>query len=159
LRTSKYVRPEDLAAIPMLTTKPEYIVYGPLSDMPVPADVVLLFVKANQTLILSEAVQQVESGLPPAMGRPACAVIAQVANSGRSAVSLGCCGARAYLDILMDEIALFAIPGAHASAIAERVSKLATANSVLTRFHAIRRASVESGLTPSVAESLAAMNA
>jgi uncharacterized protein (DUF169 family) len=115
----EYVRPEDLAAIPMLATKPRYVVYGPLGDIPVPADVVLLFVKANQTLILSEAVQQVESGLPPAMGRPACAVIAQVANSGRSAVSLGCCGARAYPDILTDEIALFAIPGAHASAIAE----------------------------------------
>ena len=51
----EYVRPEDLAAIPMLATKPRYVVYGPLGDIPVPADVVLLFVRANQTLILSEA--------------------------------------------------------------------------------------------------------
>jgi uncharacterized protein (DUF169 family) len=154
----EYVRPEDLAAIPVLASKPKYVVYGPLSEMPVPADVVLLFVKANQTLILSEAAQHVESGLPPAMGRPACAVIAQAANSGRCAVSLGCCGARAYLDVLTDDLGLFAIPGAHASLIAARVEKLATANGVLTRFHEIRRASVESGLTPSVGESLDAMN-
>src|SRR5438270_13938249 len=49
----EYVRPEDLAAIPVLESKPRYIVYGPLEQLPVPADVVLLFVRANQTLILS----------------------------------------------------------------------------------------------------------
>lgn len=55
-------------------------------------------VNANQTLILSEATQQVEKQNPPAMGRPACAVVAQVMNTGRAALSSGCCGARAYLD-------------------------------------------------------------
>ena len=34
----------------------------------------------------------------PAMGRPACAVVPQAINSGQAALSLGCCGARAYLD-------------------------------------------------------------
>ena len=75
-------------------------------------DVVLLFGKAGQMLILSEASQQVEGGLPPAMGRPACAIVPQALNTGRAALSLGCCGARAYLDVLTDEVALWAIPGA-----------------------------------------------
>ena len=64
-----------------------------------PPDMVLLFVNANQTLILSEATQQVENQNAPAMGRPACAIVPQVMNTGRAALSLGCCGARAYLDI------------------------------------------------------------
>src|SRR5580765_8427646 len=92
-----YVREQDVQAIPILTSKPKYVVYGPLAEMPMDPDVVLLFVRADQTLILSEASQQLEGGAPPAMGRPACAIIPQVKNTGRSALSLGCCGARAYL--------------------------------------------------------------
>ena len=48
--------------------------------------------------------------MPPAMGRPACAHRSAGANTGRSALSLGCCGARAYLDVLTPEVALYAIP-------------------------------------------------
>jgi uncharacterized protein (DUF169 family) len=150
-----YVREEDLAAIPVLEAKSRYVVYGPLAEMTVQPAVVLLFVRADQTLILSEASQQLEGGLPPAMGRPACAVVPQARNSGRSALSLGCCGARAYLDVLTDDVALYAVPGATIAAFAERVGALAQANGILTKFHQIRRASIEAGGTPSIRESLA----
>jgi uncharacterized protein (DUF169 family) len=152
-----YVRPEDLAAIPVLAAKAKYVIYGPLSDAPVVPDVVLLFVRADQTLILSEASQQLEGGLPPAMGRPACAVVPQSRNTGRSALSLGCCGARAYLDVLTDDVALYAVPGATIGAFAERVAALANANTILTQFHQIRRRDIEAGKNPSVKDSLAAM--
>ena len=98
----------------MLGSKPRYVIYGPLAQIPIDPDVVLLFVRADQTLILSEASQQLENGLPPAMGRPACAIIPQARNTGRSALSLGCCGARAYLDVLSGDVALYAIPGSGA---------------------------------------------
>jgi uncharacterized protein (DUF169 family) len=152
-----YVRPEDLASIPVLGTKPGYVVYGPLGQNPLPADVVLLFVNARQTLLLSEATQQVEDQNPLAMGRPACAVIPQVMNSGRAALSLGCCGARAYLDVLTDDVALFAIPGKKAEAYARRIEILATANGILSKFHEIRRRDIEAGGAPSVKDSLAAL--
>lgn len=152
-----YVRPEDLAAIPVLEAKAKYVVYGPLGEVPLAPDVVMLVVRANQTLILSEASQQTEGGLPPAMGRPACAVVPQARNSGRSALSLGCCGARAYLDVLTDDVALYAVPGASIAAFTERVAALAKANSVLTLFHQIRRADIEAGGAPTVQESLARM--
>jgi uncharacterized protein (DUF169 family) len=154
-----YVRDEDVAAIPMLATKSRYVVYGPLASMPVPPDVVLLFVRAGQTLILSEASQQVEGGLPPAMGRPACAVVPQSRNTGRSALSLGCCGARTYLDVLTDDVALYAVPGATVAAFTDRVSALAKANAILTKFHELRRKDVEAGGSPTVMESLARMGA
>jgi len=152
-----YVREEDIAAIPVLASKPRYVIYGPLAKIPVDPDVVLLFVRAGQTLILSEASQQLEGGLPPAMGRPACAIIPQAMNTGRSALSLGCCGARAYLDVLSDDVALYAIAGRTLSAFAERITALAKANEVLTKFHQIRRNDIEAGRTPTVQESLLAL--
>jgi uncharacterized protein (DUF169 family) len=153
-----YVREEDLAMIPVLASKPKYVVYGPLAKVPFAADVVLLFVQAGQTLILSEASQQVEAGLPPAMGRPACAVIPQAHNSGRSALSLGCCGARAYLDVLTDDVAVYAVPAATLAAFTDRVAALAKANAVLTKFHQIRRRDVEAGMSPTIQQSLSAMS-
>jgi len=152
-----YVRDEDVAAIPVLAAKSRYVVYGPLGSAPIEPDVVLLFVKASQILILSEASQQIEGGLPPAMGRPACAVVPQARNSGRTALSLGCCGARAYLDVLTDDVALYAVPGAAIAVFTDRVEALAKANGILTRFHEIRRRDIEAGKTPSIQESLAAM--
>jgi len=154
-----YVRPQDVAAIPVLESKPKYVIYGPLARIPADPDVVLLFVRADQTLILSEASQQLEGNLPPAMGRPACAVIPQALNTGRTALSLGCCGARAYLDVLSDDVALYAVPGAILEAFAERVQALAKANEILTKFHQIRRRDIATGKTPTVSESLAAMGA
>jgi uncharacterized protein (DUF169 family) len=152
-----YVREQDVAQIPVLASKPQYVVYGPLAEIPLKPDVVLLFVRADQTLVLSEASQQIENGLPPAMGRPACAVIPQAINSGRSALSLGCCGARAYLDIMTDDVALYAVPGPSVEAFAERVAALSKANGILTKFHQIRRRDVEAGGNPTVQESLAAL--
>ncbi len=152
-----YVRLDDLPFIPVLNRTPKAVVYGPLGKTPLAPDVALLFVKAGQALILSEASQQLENGLPPAMGRPACAVVPQAFNTGRTALSLGCCGARAYLDVLELDTALYAIPGPQLAAFTARVAELAKANAILTRFHAGRRKAVEAGKRPSVEESLAAM--
>jgi uncharacterized protein (DUF169 family) len=154
-----YVREQDIPQIPVLASKPKHVLYGPLSQVPVEPDVVLLFVRADQTLILSEASQQLESGLPPAMGRPACAIIPQAKNTGRSALSLGCCGARAYLDVLSGDIAIYAVPGATLNAFVERIAALTEANTILTRFHQIRRKDVENGNSPTIRESLAALTA
>jgi uncharacterized protein (DUF169 family) len=154
-----YVRAEDIAAIPVLAQRPRHVVYAPLAQAPVTPEVVLLFVRPDQTLILSEASQQLEGGFAPAMGRPACAVVPQVANTGRSALSLGCCGARAYLDALTDDVAVYALPGAHIAEYAERISALAKANDVLKSFHALRRRDIEAGRRPTIQESLARLQA
>ena len=152
-----YVRDEDLPLIPVLKSRPRYVVYGPLAQTPLAADVVLLVVRSDQQLILSEAAQQMDGGLPPAMGRPACAVVPQAANTGRAALSLGCCGARAYLDVLTGDMALFAVPGKRLLEFTDRVATLARANAVLSSFHQIRRREVEAGRNPTVKESLAAL--
>ena len=154
-----YVTQEDLPKIPVLASEAKCVTYSPLANTPLPPDVVLLFANANQMLILSEAVQQVENQNAPAMGRPACAVVPQVMNTGRAALSLGCCGARAYLNILTDGVALFAIPGSKLEAYTERIKALANANQVLTQFHELRRQAIHAGNRPTIQESLKAMAA
>lgn len=153
-----YVTQEDLPLIPVLNKRPKHVVYAPLAHSPLPPEVVLLFCDASQALIVSEAVQQVEHRHPPALGRPACGVIPQVANSGFAALSLGCCGARAYVDAFTAELVLCALPGANLAAYVERITSLSSANSVLSHFHTRRGRDVASGATPTVKESLAAMN-
>src|SRR2546428_2830972 len=112
-----YVRPpQDIPLIPVLAERRRHVVYAPLAVTPLPPDVVVLFVTAAQTLVLVEAAEGVDGGRPPAMGRPACAVVPPVVNQRAAALSLGCCGARAYLDVLSDDVAIFALPGARLDA-------------------------------------------
>jgi uncharacterized protein (DUF169 family) len=152
-----YVTEADLKFIPVLDAKPEHVDYEPLAESKNPIDVVLLFVNSAQSLIVAEAAQQVDASIAPALGRPACAVIPQVVNTGRAALSLGCCGARAYLDVLTDDVALFAIPGPKIEAFALRIKALAEANALLSKFHQLRRAAVEAGSVPTIKQSLEAL--
>src|SRR5206468_29705 len=89
----------------------------------------------------------------------ACAVVPHVVNQRAAALSLGCCGARAYLDVLSDDVAIFALPGARLDAYVARIAELAKANSVLASFHALRRKDVEAGASPTVKQSLERLSA
>ena len=149
-----YVREEEVAAIPVAQREPRHALYGPLSDFPAEPDVVLLFADARQGLVLSEALARVDGDIAPAMGRPACAALPQALNRGAAAMSLGCCGARAYLDALSDDVAMWALPGGRLDEYCEQIASFANANRTLRTFHEHRRADVESGMRPTVAESL-----
>jgi uncharacterized protein (DUF169 family) len=149
-----YVREDEVAAIPVVQHEVKYVLYGPLGEFPLEPEVVLLFAQARQGLILSEAVARVDKGSPPVMGRPACAVVPQVLNHQRAATSLGCCGARAYLDALSDSVALWAFPGSKLEQYGVEIVTLARANKTLTTFHTRRREDVEAGKRPTVQQSL-----
>ncbi len=152
-----YVRREDIPQIPVLRQQARHIIYAPLAETPLDPDVVLLFVHSRQGLLIAEAAQQVDPDVPPALGRPACAIVPQAVNTRRAALSLGCCGARAYLDVLSDDVALWALPGPRLPIYAERISALADANNTLTKYHAQRKRDIAAGLRPTVQESLARM--
>jgi uncharacterized protein (DUF169 family) len=149
-----YVRAEEVAAIPVVQREVKHVVYGPLAEFRSDPEVVLLFAHAQQGLIVSEAVSRVDKGIPPAMGRPACAVVPQVINKGRAAMSLGCCGARAYLDVLADSVAMWAFPGNKLEQYCAEVVNLARANKTLAAFHTRRKEDVASGKRPTVRQSL-----
>ena len=150
-----YVREEEVAAIPVLEREAKHAVYGPLGEFPLDPEVVLLFTDSRQGLVMSEAVARVDGEVAPAMGRPACAAVPHAVNGGTAAMSLGCCGARAYLDALSDDLALWALPGSGLEAYCEQIAVLAGANRILATFHERRRRDVEAGGRPTVRESLA----
>ena len=153
-----YVRPSEVGALPVVADRHRHVLYGPLGDAREQPSVVLLFAHPSQGLILSEAVTRVDGAVPLAMGRPACALVPQVLSSSRSASSLGCCGARAYLDALSDDVALWGLPGDKLEQYVSELETLAEANTVLTRFHELRRAAIESGEAPTVEQSLAKLS-
>ena len=149
-----YVRPEEVASLPVMEESASYVIYCPLTEATEQPQVVLLLARAPQGLVLSEALSRVDGAVPIVMGRPACALIPQVVNSKRSAASLGCCGARVYLDVLSDDVALWALNGKKLEQYVAAIEALAKANATLTHFHQQRRTDIEAGRSPSVAESL-----
>ncbi len=149
-----YVRESEIAGIPVRNNASHYVVYEPLSEAENKPEVVILFVHAAQSLVLTEALQRVDGQIPPAMGRPACALVPQVSNSKKSAASFGCCGARVYVNALTDEITVWGLAGENLEAYAREIKILANGNAILTKFHEFRRQDIETGKEPSVQESL-----
>ena len=149
-----YVREEEVAAIPVRQREARHVLYGPLADFPAEPDLVLLFADARQGLVLSEALGRVDGGVSPALGRPACAALPHALDQGLASMSLGCCGARAYLDALSDDTALWVLPGSRLGPYCEEIATFASANRTLAAFHERRKADVESGMRPTVRESL-----
>ena len=153
-----YVREEEVAAIPVLQREARHAVYGPLREFPLDPDVVLVFTDSRQGLVMSEAVARVDGEVAPAMGRPACAAVPHALNGGSAAMSLGCCGARAYLGALSDDVAMWALPASRLDEYSEAIGVLAEANRTLAAFHERRKTDVEAGERPSVHESLARLS-
>lgn len=150
-----YVRPEEIAGIPVHKTSSAFVNYTPLADCVDEPAVVLIMANAVQGLVLAEAIARVDGGPPAALGRPACALVPAVANAGQAASSLGCCGARAYIDQLTDDRTLWALPGANLAGYIDAIETLARANATLTQYHVQRRADIAAGEQPTVNESLA----
>jgi hypothetical protein len=69
-------------------------------------------------------------------------------------MSLGCCGARAYIDALTDAVAMWALPGAKLEHYCAEIAVLARANKTLTTFHSRRREDVKAGKRPTIRQSL-----
>jgi uncharacterized protein (DUF169 family) len=152
-----YVKANEVAAIPVMNKSHSHVTYRPLADTTGPISVVLIVADAAQSLTLTEAAARVDGASPPAMGRPACALIPQVVNSGTAAASLGCCGARAYLDSLSTGIVLWGFPGEQLESYVCEIETLASANTTLSQFHTKRRQAIEAGEAPTVSESLEAL--
>lgn len=155
-----YVREEEVAAIPTMQEASAHVIYGPLDNLPdgLDVDAVLIFADARQSLVITEALARVDQGSPAAMGRPACAAIPQVVRQNSAAMSLGCCGARAYLDKFTDGIALWALPGSKLGEYCQAIETMAGANRTLNVFHSKRNTAIGAGQTPTVQQSLQALS-
>lgn len=73
------------------------------------------------------------------------AIVPQTINTGRAALNLDCRGVCAYLDVLTDEVALWAIPGSKVDLFVKRVAPLAESERRSDNLHQMRRKDVEDG--------------
>jgi hypothetical protein len=69
-------------------------------------------------------------------------------------LSLGCCGARVYVEALSDGVTLWALPGQNLADYVERIAALSLANATLTAFHRLRREDIAGGLRPTAEDSV-----
>ncbi|HUB08662.1 MAG TPA: DUF169 domain-containing protein [Myxococcales bacterium] len=130
-----YLTLDDVAKIPVRREGFGALSYGPLGELDLAPDVVLVRGSPRAGMLLAEACHAagVRGDHAPVL-RPACGMVPEVLSSRRAADSFGCIGNRVYTD-LPDGEAWFALPGSAVEAVAERLEVLVTANRELERFH------------------------
>jgi len=109
-----YISSAEPAHIPAVQSKPKGIVYGPLSEFPLRADVVVCWLSPSQAMIWNEAsgeAQWQRDNPAPVFGRPACAALPAGISQNRPAISFGCMGMRTFTEVSGDRM-LAIIPGA-----------------------------------------------
>ena len=134
----QYIAMEEVPQIPQLEGPFGIAVYAPLAEAPVDPDVVLISGNARQMMLIAEAAQAAGIASDTSMvGRPTCAAIPAVMQSGRTATNLGCIGNRVYTDLADDEF-YFVIAGNQLERISEKLQVVVNANRELEKFHLAR---------------------
>ena len=134
-----YISMDEVPGIPRRENPFQNAVYSPLADTQDIPDVVIVSGTPRQMMLLAEAATaaEVEVG-NGVMGRPTCAVIPAVLQSGKGVSSLGCIGNRVYT-ALSDDDFYFAFPGEHIHAIIDKLAMIVNANSELEAYHQQRQ--------------------
>ena len=136
-----YFGADEVAHLPAVEKPHRGIVYGPLAVFPLPADAVIVQVTPSQAMLLAEASDATTLRETPglaAMGRPACAAVARAVNSAAATLSLGCIGARTYVELPNDR-AILILPAERLASTLERLPVLTRANEVLAGYHAEKK--------------------
>jgi uncharacterized protein (DUF169 family) len=138
----KYLKSEEIPAIPRRREPMRIAAYAPLASATFAPDVVLFRGNVRQIMLMSEAARA--AGVLAAgavMGRPACAMIPNAIESSASVTSVGCIGNRVYTGLGDDELYL-TVPGDKAAAVLEQLEAILNANRELEEFHRARAAAI-----------------
>ncbi|MEO2012085.1 MAG: DUF169 domain-containing protein [Pirellulaceae bacterium] len=134
----EYIDMDEVSGIPQLDQPFGVAIYTPLADAETEPDVVIISGNAKQMMLLGEAVHA--AGLATdalAVGRPTCAAIPAVIQSGAAATNLGCIGNRVYSDLADDEL-YFALAGSQLASVVDKLITIIRANQELESFHTAR---------------------
>ena len=129
----EYVREEEVPNVPKVEKASSGIVYGPLGDLPIDPDVVLLWVNPMQAMVVSESAGQINWAASPTgvFGRPGCAAIPVALSQGNVAQSFGCTGMRINSGI-SDEFMLMTVPGDKVESLAESLPQVTDVHAKMT---------------------------
>ena len=134
----EYLSMDEVPGIPHREEPFQVAIYAPLAEAKFVPDVVLVSGNARQMMLLAEAAQS--AGIlseGSVVGRPTCAAIPAVMQSGHTATNLGCIGNRVYTGLTDDEL-YFAFAGSQLDAIVEKLTTIVKANRELEQFHLAR---------------------
>jgi uncharacterized protein (DUF169 family) len=138
----EYLRPDEVAQIPRRQQPLRVVVYAPLAKATFPPDVIMVLGSPKQMMLLAEAAQAAGVACETSMvGRPTCAAIPEVLETGQTATNLGCIGNRVYTGIEDGEL-YFALAGSQLENIVEKLKKIVNANRQLEQFHRDRMLSL-----------------
>jgi uncharacterized protein (DUF169 family) len=134
----EYLDMDEVPDIPQRKETFSVALYAPLVDAVFDPDAVLISGTARQIMLLAEAARSAGIACDSSMvGRPTCAAIPAVMQSGRSATNLGCIGNRVYTEIGDDEL-YFIVNGAKLDQVVDRLVVIVNANNELEKFHRAR---------------------
>jgi uncharacterized protein (DUF169 family) len=131
----KYIKREEVPALPHRFQPMQLAVYAPLERAPFAPDAVIFRGNVRQIMLVSEAARA--AGVFDAgsiMGRPACAMLPQAFGTATAVASVGCIGNRVYTGLGDDEMYL-TVPGSAIVALLERLPDTVNANAELEKFH------------------------
>ena len=130
----QYIAMEEVPGIPQLEGSFGVAIYSPLSDATFTPDAVLVSGNAKQMMLLAEAAHAAGVSCASMVGRPTCAAIPAVMQSGRTATNLGCIGNRVYTELGDDDL-YFTMSGSQIDAVTDKLAAIVHANNELEAFH------------------------
>jgi uncharacterized protein (DUF169 family) len=135
----QYIAMAEVPEIPRMEQPFRVAVYAPLADATFDPDVVVVCGSPKQMMLVAEAAHAAGISSDTSMvGRPTCAAIPAVMQSGRSATNLGCIGNRVYTGLEDDEL-YFVVAGPRLDAIVEKLATIVNANQQLETYHQARQ--------------------
>jgi uncharacterized protein (DUF169 family) len=132
----QYLEMEEVAKIPSVRKGGAGVVYGPLADFPVDADVVLLWLTPAQAMIYNEAAGNASWTAPAGQvsGRPGCTALPLAIDSQQPRMALGCVGMRTFTGIV-DERMLAVLPGGKVGEFVAALKVTVAANAGMKSFY------------------------
>lgn len=127
---SGWVDHEAMVALPAVRERPAHVVYGPLAELAIVPDVVLLRINGLGLMALKDAL--------PALrieGKPQCHIVALAAEHGEVAASVGCALSRARTGMRADEMTC-ALPAARLAELVVAVEAAADLDRAMARYAA-----------------------
>jgi uncharacterized protein (DUF169 family) len=133
-----YIDPSEVPKIPHRQQQLRVVLYAPLANANFEPDAVLVSGSPKQLMLLAEAARAAGVDSETSMvGRPTCAAIPEVMQSGKTATNLGCIGNRVYTELPDDEL-YFVISGSQINRVVEKLETIVHANRELEQFHLAR---------------------
>lgn len=132
-----YLRMEEVPGIPTLKKTPAAVAYAPVDQAAFEPDVVIVAANPAQAMMLYEAALRAGAGqaLTNVLGRPGCAAVPLVMQSGTAALSFGCKGNRTFTGI-DDAQMYFVVPGAAWQKVVDSLSATLDSNRAMGAHYA-----------------------